>query len=152
MCHKVLTLIARYMGPTWGPPGSCRPQMGPMLAPCTLLSGTTPSCPKLHPGRLDRIKTLKCAVCYIAWYGKPWSVIIFQHKTAMLSMIFKQFKIQLSCCSFCAAISYNWTTLYPEFMVQHLFWWKKWQMAVWFYRHTSGIWTHDLPILYLLYC
>ena len=21
------------MGPTWGPPGSCRPQMGPMLAP-----------------------------------------------------------------------------------------------------------------------
>ena len=27
------------MGPTWGPPGSCRPQMGPMLAPWTLLSG-----------------------------------------------------------------------------------------------------------------
>ena len=25
--------------PTWGPPGSCRPQMGPMLAPWTLLSG-----------------------------------------------------------------------------------------------------------------
>ena len=25
------------MGPTWGPPGSCRPQMGPMLAPWTLL-------------------------------------------------------------------------------------------------------------------
>ena len=27
------------MGPTWGPPGSCRPQMGPVLAPWTLLSG-----------------------------------------------------------------------------------------------------------------
>ena len=27
------------MGPTWGPHGSCRPQMGPMLAPWTLLSG-----------------------------------------------------------------------------------------------------------------
>ena len=27
------------MGPTWGPPGSCRPQIGPMLAPWTLLSG-----------------------------------------------------------------------------------------------------------------
>ena len=25
--------IARFMGPTWGPPGSCRPQVGPMLAP-----------------------------------------------------------------------------------------------------------------------
>ena len=27
------------MGPTWGPPGSCRPQMDPMLAQWTLLSG-----------------------------------------------------------------------------------------------------------------
>ena len=25
--------IAKFMGPTWGPPGSCRPRMGPMLAP-----------------------------------------------------------------------------------------------------------------------
>ena len=31
--------IAKFMWPTWGPPGSCRPQMGPMLAPRTLLSG-----------------------------------------------------------------------------------------------------------------
>ena len=31
--------IAKLMEPTWGPPGSCRPQMGPMLAPWTLLSG-----------------------------------------------------------------------------------------------------------------
>ena len=27
------------MGPTWGPPGSCRPQIGPMSAPWTLQSG-----------------------------------------------------------------------------------------------------------------
>ena len=33
------TQITRFMRPTWGPPGSCRPQMGPMLAPWTLLSG-----------------------------------------------------------------------------------------------------------------
>ena len=31
--------IAKFMGPTWGPPESCRPQVGPMLAPWTLLSG-----------------------------------------------------------------------------------------------------------------
>ena len=31
--------IAKFMGTTWGPPGSCRPQMGRMLAPWTLLSG-----------------------------------------------------------------------------------------------------------------
>ena len=33
------TQIAEFMGPTCGPPGSCRPQMGPMLASWTLLSG-----------------------------------------------------------------------------------------------------------------
>ena len=32
------TQIAKIMGSTWGPPGSCRPQIGPMLAPWTLLS------------------------------------------------------------------------------------------------------------------
>ena len=31
--------IAKFMGPTWGLPGSCRPQMGPILTPGTLLSG-----------------------------------------------------------------------------------------------------------------
>ena len=33
------TQIAKFMGPTWGPPGSSRPQMGPTLLPGTLLSG-----------------------------------------------------------------------------------------------------------------
>ena len=31
--------ITRLMGPTWGPPGSWRLQVGPVLAPWTLLSG-----------------------------------------------------------------------------------------------------------------
>ena len=33
------TLIARFLGPTWGPSGADRTQVGPMLAPWTLLSG-----------------------------------------------------------------------------------------------------------------
>ena len=33
------TQITKSMGPTWGPSGSCQPQMGPMLAPWILLSG-----------------------------------------------------------------------------------------------------------------
>ena len=33
------TLIARFVGPTWGPSGPDRTQVGPMLAPWTLLSG-----------------------------------------------------------------------------------------------------------------
>ena len=39
--HWNLSQIAKFMGSTWGPPGTCRPQMGPMLAPWTLLSGTS---------------------------------------------------------------------------------------------------------------
>ena len=31
--------IAKFMGPSWGPPGSCRPHMGLMLVSWTLLSG-----------------------------------------------------------------------------------------------------------------
>ena len=33
------TLIARFMGPTWGPAEADMTQVGPMLAPWTLLSG-----------------------------------------------------------------------------------------------------------------
>ena len=39
-----LSLIARFMGPTWGPSGADRTQVGPMLAPWTLLSGITCAC------------------------------------------------------------------------------------------------------------
>ena len=34
-----LVLCIMYLGPTWCSPGSCRPQMGPILAPWILLSG-----------------------------------------------------------------------------------------------------------------
>ena len=34
----IMSLIARFMGPTWGPSGTDRTQMGSMLAPWTLLS------------------------------------------------------------------------------------------------------------------
>ena len=40
---EVMYQIAKFMGPTWGPPGSCRPQMGPMSDPRTLLSGVAPT-------------------------------------------------------------------------------------------------------------
>ena len=35
----LLTLMARFMGPTWGPSGADRTQVGPMLAPWTLPYG-----------------------------------------------------------------------------------------------------------------
>ena len=39
LIYRMSSQIAKFMGPTWGPPGSCRPQLGPMLVPWTLLSG-----------------------------------------------------------------------------------------------------------------
>ena len=36
--------ITRFKWPTCSPPGSCRPRVGPMLAPWTLLSGWLPFC------------------------------------------------------------------------------------------------------------
>ena len=39
--HSV-PLIARFVGPTWGPSGADRTQVGPILAPWTLLSGSVP--------------------------------------------------------------------------------------------------------------
>ena len=37
--HRNLSLIARFMRPTWGPSGAGRTQVGPILAPWSLLSG-----------------------------------------------------------------------------------------------------------------
>ena len=37
--NKVRSLMARFMWPTWGPSGADRTQVGPMLAPWTLLYG-----------------------------------------------------------------------------------------------------------------
>ena len=39
-CETVLAQIAKFIGPTWGPSGSCRPQMGPMWVPWILLLGS----------------------------------------------------------------------------------------------------------------
>ena len=36
---STVTQLVRFMGPILGPLGSCRPQVGPMLTPRTLLSG-----------------------------------------------------------------------------------------------------------------
>ena len=58
--HVKSPQIAKFMGPTWGPPGSCRPQMGPMFAPWTLLSETAmTSCKgEIHPNNHAGTTTL----------------------------------------------------------------------------------------------
>ena len=41
MRDVITPLIARFMGPTWGPSGADRTQVCPMLVPWTLLSGSS---------------------------------------------------------------------------------------------------------------
>ena len=55
-----LTQIAKFLGSTWGPPGSCRPQMGPMLAPSTLLSGLQLTWKHTHIYILAGIRYITC--------------------------------------------------------------------------------------------
>ena len=45
---RKVTLIARFMGSTWGPYGADRTQVGPMLAPWTLLFGKASLCAEDH--------------------------------------------------------------------------------------------------------
>ena len=78
--------VAKFMEPTWGPPGSCRPQMGLMLAQWTLLSRTTFTCTDGLPQSLgspvmmsvDSIMACpRWPYIYISWHTsipvEPWS-------------------------------------------------------------------------------
>ena len=56
--NKKWPLIARFMGPTWGPSGADMTQVGPMLAPWPLLIGTIPfsvSWDERDAGRWEKI-------------------------------------------------------------------------------------------------
>ena len=41
--------VENFMGPTWGPPGPCRPQVGPISASWTLLLGDWPNVSRTIP-------------------------------------------------------------------------------------------------------
>ena len=59
------TLIARFMGPTWGPSGADRTQVGPMLAPWTLLSGY--GCWLWCRGEVPRVFPVDLVKHFVKW-------------------------------------------------------------------------------------
>ena len=62
--QSTVSHIAKFMGPTWGSPGSCRPQMSPMLAQWTLLLGV--------------LQVMRKRVCGTLCVGNiPWSPNFF---------------------------------------------------------------------------
>ena len=77
-----ISQIAKFMGPTWGPHGSCRPQMGSMWAPWTLLWGILYATNAMHMRqtwackRVDRGTAIYTLPTYFADINKQWFVII----------------------------------------------------------------------------
>ena len=75
-CHDniIISLIAKFMGPTWGPSGAGRTQVGPMLAPWILQSGM-------------RSKLLALNLCFI---GIKWVNSTLPEIRIHLRISFKQ--------------------------------------------------------------
>ena len=72
------TKIVKFMGPTWGPPGSCELQMGPMLAPWTLLSGllkcilTTYDWCSMFSSKLCQCRCRSVMAGHVSWWELRW--------------------------------------------------------------------------------
>ena len=66
------TLIARFIGTTWGPSGADRTQVGPMLAPWTLWSGYI-----LPPGGQNKMAAALQTTFSIAFLWKKNLVSLF---------------------------------------------------------------------------
>ena len=64
--ESIASKIVKFMGQTLGPPGSCWPQMGPMLALWTLLSGI--SC---HSGCLEITTYIAVVRLYVLLVSTP---------------------------------------------------------------------------------
>ena len=95
---------AKFMGPTWGPLGSCRPQMGPMLAPWTLPSGRPipkrcVSHAQTYPQLSKRSDPLNLAYI-IGLYHRHWAWDKCMYRAAFLQkriVIYKLCTFELYC-------------------------------------------------------
>ena len=81
--------IARFMGPTWGPSGADRTQVGPMLAPWTLLSGISTA--------LWIIKVpYSIGEIYIKFQLQWNCEILMVSREVMLEIIYKKLKLEVN--------------------------------------------------------
>ena len=80
------SLIARFMGPTWGPSGADRTQLGPMLAPWTLLSGMTNNS-NLHNVGLFRLNNWMLSLISFTSHNCSWMICIDPFRKGYLSTL-----------------------------------------------------------------
>ena len=93
MCG-IITQITRFMGPTWGPPGSYRPQMGPMLVPWTLPSGYAHSYLLFHQMSqsfrwlpVERWQLLFCTLAALKMNSILYLLVSVSIKTLLVSQL-----------------------------------------------------------------
>ena len=67
MLYVVPSQIAKFMGPTWGPPGSCWPEMGTMLVPWTSLSGMLINWPLGDVVVISKVKSSNTCYGLCSW-------------------------------------------------------------------------------------
>ena len=94
----VTSQISKFMGPTWGPPGSSRPQMGPMLAPWTLLSGLIHLSLSGVPDLWDRNKILSGGD--LSHYQVPHCIRVFFYFVWFV-FIHHNFQFYFELCTYC---------------------------------------------------
>ena len=80
------SLIASFMGPTWGPSGADRTQLGPMLAPWTLLSGMTNNS-NLHNVGLFRLNNWMLSLKSFTSHNCSWMICIDPFRKGYLSTL-----------------------------------------------------------------
>ena len=87
-------LIARFMGPTWGPSGADRTHVGPMLAPLTLLSGssiqlTNTEYDYQHVKFKARfgIFESRCQLLCVFWFAKNVYWLLSRQKILLLNIV-----------------------------------------------------------------
>ena len=111
----IVSLIARFMGPTWGPPGADRTQVGPTWATWTLLSGymlrdlsitylhlRDPVCCGIAENVLlssEKKNTLvKRVKCLIYHKANELSAQLVEYECKGLKFGFRNFVISATCC------------------------------------------------------
>ena len=63
----VKTQIAKFTGPTWFQPGFCRPQIGPMLAPWTLLPDDLSTITSWEGRSFNDQRSIRCKLLQQMW-------------------------------------------------------------------------------------
>ena len=82
--------IVKFMGPTWGPPRSCRHQIGPMLPQWTLLSGLTIARSKARSRILDDINlSTKLDILDVS------HKVVLQRPSCICRFVYETFGIQI---------------------------------------------------------